>query len=160
MAPIGKHTGKRPGKIHFLCPLCKYPQSTNSIRRVGWQHHLQLLVLTAASVVALWPVFGGKGAALYLFYWGAFEFFFRLRKRQALVCQSCGFDPFLYRQDVGKARAALRQHWQARIEKENLFAGKKLKNYQTSSVKSEPEIDLQAQAEKSSDAPPPTPRLP
>jgi hypothetical protein len=57
-----------------------------------------------------------------------------MRKRQALVCESCGFDPFLYKQDVHKARKALRKHWEQRIEAENLFEGLKLKNYSTKAL--------------------------
>ena len=33
------------------------------------------------------------------------------------------------------ARKALKAHWEARIEKENLFQNLKLKNYQTARVK-------------------------
>jgi hypothetical protein len=126
----------RAGKLHFFCPLCKYHQSTSTIQKVGAKHHAQIGVLTATSALATWPLFGWNGVLIYLVYWMGFEFFYRLRKRQALVCESCGFDPFLYKQDIGKARAALKQHWESRIEKENLFPNLKLKNYETARVKS------------------------
>lgn len=135
MAPEQPFQFVREGKVHFFCPLCHYHQSTNTIQRVGVRHHAQIAVLTAVTVLLSYPVFGLKGVLLYLFFWMGFEFFYRLRKRQALVCESCGFDPFLYKQDVSIARKALRQHWQARIEKENLFANLKLRNYQTARVK-------------------------
>jgi hypothetical protein len=125
----------RAGKLHFFCPLCKHHQSTNSINKVKLKHHFQLALATLAVTGVTWPIFGEKGLFLYFFFWLAFEFAYRLRKRQALICESCGFDPFLYKQDVQKARAALKKHWEHRIETENLFAGKKLKNYQTSGVK-------------------------
>jgi hypothetical protein len=125
----------RAGKLHFFCPLCKYHQSTSTITKVGLKHHAQIAVLTATSALATWELFGWNGALLYLVYWAGFEFFYRLRKRQALVCESCGFDPFLYKQDIGKARLALKQHWETRIANENLFPKLKLKNYQTGSVK-------------------------
>lgn len=121
----------RAGKLHFFCPLCHYHQSTNTVQSIHWKHHLQIVVLTATSMLFAWPVFGLKGASLYLFFWGLFEFGYRTRKRQALICRSCGFDPFLYKQDMARARAALKQHWQAKIENEKLFAGIKLKNYDT-----------------------------
>ena len=95
---------------------------------------MQVVLLTVTATYLAWPIFGLKGFSLAFPFLGAFEFIYRLRKRQALICQSCGFDPFLYKQDIGKARAALRQHWEARIENENLFAGKKLKNYRTKPV--------------------------
>ena len=125
----------RAGKLHFFCPLCKYHQSTSTINRVQLKHHAQIAVLTLVTALISYPIFGWNGLLLYLLFWGGFEFFYRLRKRQALVCQSCGFDPFLYKQDVGKARQALKLHWETRIASENLFANLKLKNYQTSRVK-------------------------
>jgi hypothetical protein len=127
----------RAGKLHFFCPLCKYHQSTNTIERVTLKHHFQLGVLTAATAGLAWPLCGIKGLYFYFFFWLVFEFAYRIRKRQALICESCGFDPFLYKQDVQKARAALKKHWEHRIETEDLFAGKKLRNYQTSGVKVE-----------------------
>ena len=127
----------RAGKLHFFCPLCKYHQSTSTIERVELKHHAQILVFTLALTLLFFPLAGWNGLLFYLPLFAGFEFVYRLRKRQALVCQSCGFDPFLYKQDVKKAREALRQHWQTRIEKENLFANLKLRNYQTGSAKAE-----------------------
>lgn len=131
----------RAGKLQFFCPLCKYQQSTSTIQRVTLKHHAQISVGTIAFTMLMFPLFGWNGLLLYLVFWAAFEFFYRLRKRQALVCESCGFDPFLYKQDVFRARTALKQHWQERIEKENLFANLKLKNYQTARVKAEVPTD-------------------
>jgi hypothetical protein len=127
----------RAGKRHFFCPLCKFHQSTSTIDRVHLKHHGQILLFTASLSLLFFPLVGWNGALLYLPTWAAFEFFYRLRKRQALICQSCGFDPFLYKQDVHRARKALKSHWESRIEKENLFANLKLKNYQTARVKKE-----------------------
>lgn len=126
----------KAGKMHFFCPLCHHHQSTNTIKRVSAKNLAQLMLLTLTTAFVSWPIFGFKGLSLFFVYWGVFEFVYRLRKRQALVCESCGFDPFLYKQDVKKARTALKQHWEKRIQNENLFAGKKLKNYQTQPVNS------------------------
>jgi hypothetical protein len=121
----------KEGKMHFFCPLCHSHQSTNTIRRVGPKHFAQLGVLTLAISIAGWPIFGWNGLYLFFPFWLSFELFYRMRKRQALICQSCGFDPFLYKQDVRRARAALKEHWQKKIDTENLFVGKKLKNYKS-----------------------------
>lgn len=137
MAPEKPFQFVRAGKLHFFCPLCHYHQSTSTIQKVQLKHHAQIALLTVATALLTFPIFGFSGIALYLVFWSGFEFFYRLRKRQALVCESCGFDPFLYKQDVSKARQALRQHWETRIEKENLFSNLKLKNYQTVRVKPE-----------------------
>ena len=127
----------KAGKLHFFCPLCQYHQSTNTIQRVQWKHHAQLVLATVSIMLLTWPYFGLKSLSFYLVLWAAFEFFYRARKREALVCQSCGFDPFLYMRDRKKARLSLKKHWQAKIENENLFPGIKLKNYKTNSVKKE-----------------------
>lgn len=124
----------RAGKMHFFCPLCKYHQSTNTIDKMKLKHHGQLAILTAAITYVAWPLFAWKGLSLYFFFWLSFEIAYRMRKRQALICESCGFDPFLYKQDIHKARKALRKHWEQRIEAENLFEGLKLKNYTTKGV--------------------------
>ena len=126
----------RAGRLHFFCPLCEYHQSTNTIAKIGARHHAQMAVFTAVLMLLAWPVMGLKGALFYLPVWGAFELVYRMRKRQALICQSCGFDPFLYKQDMQKARESLKRHWQTRIETEKLFAGIKLKNYATEAIDS------------------------
>jgi hypothetical protein len=79
----------------------------------------------------VWPIFGVNGVLFYLLWWSSFEVIYRLRKRDALVCRNCGFDPFLYKQDRKKARSAVQKYWRDRIENEELFRGLKLKNYQT-----------------------------
>lgn len=124
----------RKGRVHFFCPLCKYHQSTNTIKRFGWRNLAQLAIATITTTYLAFPIFGWKGISMFFVYMAGFEFFYRLRKRHALICTSCGFDPFLYKQDVQRARQALKTHWQKRIETENLFVGKKLKNYQTKSL--------------------------
>jgi hypothetical protein len=134
MASANQFHYVKAGRVHFFCPLCHHHQSTNTIRRVSWKNIAQLGLLTATATFLAWPFFGEKGIAMLFPFWAGFEFFYRLRKRQALICESCGFDPFLYKQDVQKARAKLRQHWEKRIANENLFAGKKLKNYRTNPV--------------------------
>lgn len=131
MASANDFVFYKKGRVHFFCPLCHYHQSTNTIERFRWQNFAQLAIATLATTFLTFPIFGGKGLFLFFVYWMGFELFYRMRKRQALVCESCGFDPFLYKQDVGRARSALRKHWQTRIETENLFVGKKLKNYKT-----------------------------
>jgi hypothetical protein len=132
MAPQQQFPYSRPGKLHFYCPLCQHHQTTNTIARITWRHQAQLVVLTLAVTVLTYPWISLACLSLYPIFWAGFEIFYRLRKRQALVCESCGFDPFLYKQDIKVARQALKRHWESRITKENLFAGKKLKNYQTS----------------------------
>jgi hypothetical protein len=123
--------GYREGRIHFFCPLCKEHKSTKIPQKINWRHHASLAILTTVFTYVAYPIFELKGAFLYFFFWTLLEFGVRAKKREALICKSCGFDPFLYKTDVKRARNALRKHWQVKIEKENLFQGIKLKNYET-----------------------------
>lgn len=118
-------------KVTFFCPLCHYRQGTNSIEKMTLWNHLQLGALTLTVTLLFWDIFQSKGLFLYFIFWGAFEFTYRLRKRDAVVCESCGFDPYLFVRDKKLARQALKKHWEKRIETENLFSGIKLKNYRT-----------------------------
>ena len=119
------------GKLNFYCPLCHFHQGTKLSQKIGWREHLQIFSFTAFLTYLFWSVFDIKGAFFYLVVWSAYELQYRFRKRHALICENCGFDPFLYKQDVKKARAAVRNFWEKKIEAENLFTGIKLKNYKT-----------------------------
>lgn len=121
----------RQGKIHFFCPICKDHKSTKLDRKVGWRHHAAFSLATAAIMILGWPVFGLRAVVFYFPIWMGFELIHRMRKRVSLVCEGCGFDPFLYKSDVERAREAMRKHWQTKIEKENWYSGVKLKNYTT-----------------------------
>lgn len=129
MASVDSFSFVRDGRIHFYCPLCHNHQTTNVIERVQWKHHAQLALFTVVFTILAWPIFETKGIFFYLIFWAGFEFIHRLKKRHSLVCNTCGFDPFLYKQDVKKAREAVRKFWEEKIEKENAFQGVKLKNY-------------------------------
>lgn len=134
MASTDQFQFTRAGKLHFFCPLCQYHQSTNTIEKMKLKHHLQIGVLTGTITYLAWSIFDFKSLSFYFLFWLIFEVAYRLRKRQALICESCGFDPFLYKQDVHKARKALRKHWEEKIANENLFEGLKLKNYATKGI--------------------------
>ena len=121
----------REGRLNFYCPLCHSQQATNVAEKITWKHHAQLALLTAVVTFASWPLFGINSVLFYLIFWGTLEFVHRFKKRDQLVCNTCGFDPFLYKQDTQKARDAVKKFWEAKIENENLFHGVKLKNYQT-----------------------------
>ena len=51
-----------------------------------------------------WPFVGSKGVFLVLPIWALFEFFYRAKARQSLICPHCGFDPYLYKYDTKLAR--------------------------------------------------------
>lgn len=139
---------QKPNKpFHFYCPICKAQQRTRLVKRLGALHHLQFALLTALFVWLAWPVLGPKGLSAYFVIWCGFEFQFRLRKRSEFICRSCGFDPFLYKNDSKKSREEVRRRLQERILAEGHFRGKKLKNYQTQSDEKAPDVERQPEGE-------------
>ena len=121
----------KPARFEFFCPLCCSRQRTNTIAKVGARHHIAILSFTLVFTLVFWNIFGAKAMATYIVYWAIFEAAYRLRKRNELICRNCGFDPFLYRNDVEKTRAQVKDYLQNRILNEGHFQGKKLKNYRT-----------------------------
>lgn len=56
---------------------------------------------------------GFKGSFINLIFWGVFEFYYRARARQSLICPHCSFDPYLYKYDVKLARKKIEDHYAA-----------------------------------------------
>lgn len=142
---IDSFTFVRSGRMEFFCPLCHNHQVTSISSKLNWREHARIMALTLALTFVLWEILAGATLLAYMVIWAVYEFVHRTRKRTALVCRTCGFDPFLYKQDVQKARVAVRQFWEDRIEKEGLYRGIKLKNYRTAPppappVESSPEV--------------------
>jgi hypothetical protein len=121
-------------RFEFFCPVCCSRQRTNTIAKIGIHHHIAILSFTLMFTFAFWNFFGIKAITTYLVYWAIFEVSYRLRKRSEFVCRNCGFDPFLYKTDVEKTRAQVKNYLQDRILNEGHFQGKKLKNYRTQAV--------------------------
>lgn len=65
-----------------------------------------------------WPLFKFKGLFMFIPVWAVFEFFYRLRARQSLICPHCGFDPYLYKHDVGLARKKIEKFFEEKKESE------------------------------------------
>lgn len=128
----------KPKRFEFFCPLCCSRQRTNTIDRMGLRHHVALLTGTLVFTLLFWQIFGIKAIATYVVYWAIFEAVYRMRKRNEFVCKNCGFDPFLYKTDVVKMRAQVKDYLQNRILNEGYFQGKKLKNYRTQSGPASP----------------------
>jgi len=98
----------------FFCPVCK-----NQRRSFYWpsprlRHYLQLAVFGAFLTACLWPWAGLKGAVLTFPVWAVFEFIYRARARQSLICPHCGFDPYIYKYDVKLARKKVEEHFAAK----------------------------------------------
>lgn len=93
----------------FYCPVCKHERRSFYWPSPRFRHYLSLFVYGAAQTGALWMWAGLKGAFLVLPVWAGFEFIYRARARQSLLCPHCGFDPYLYKHDVKLARSRVEQ---------------------------------------------------
>jgi hypothetical protein len=103
-------------KKTYLCPMCKSrrvlkttlsPYTALNFMRVG--------VTSLLVTLALWPVWGARGAAVTLPLWMIFEMLHRWRVRFSLQCDKCGFDPVLYLKDVGRAKRVVHEHLSAQL---------------------------------------------
>jgi hypothetical protein len=102
----------------FYCPHCRAPRAIPYRPQPGgWRHYSQVGLTAAVFTLAAWPWFGLKGIVAFVPLWMAFEFFYRTRVRAALVCDRCGFDPFLYLTDVKKARQQVEAAVQRQLAK-------------------------------------------
>ncbi len=88
----------------FFCPVCKAQRRSFYWPSPRLKHYISLSVFAIIVTLILFPFFGYKGVFVNLPFWGVFEFIYRARARQSLICPHCGFDPYLYKHDVKLAR--------------------------------------------------------
>ena len=95
----------------FFCPLCKAPHKIPFQPKPTRKHFIQIGITTAFFTLMTWPWFDFKGVVAFFPLWVAFESLYRTRVRVSVRCHHCGFDPFLYLNDVQQARATIESHW-------------------------------------------------
>ena len=95
----------------FYCPVCKAQRRSFYWPSPRPKHYIALGVLSVVVTAIFWPWTGFKGFFLNLPVWAIFEFFYRARARQSLICPHCNFDPYLYKHDVKLAREKIEQHF-------------------------------------------------
>jgi hypothetical protein len=96
----------------FFCPICKSERRSFYWPSPRPRHYAMVAVAGAVLAGGVWPWTGFKGLFLALPLWAAFEFIYRAKARQSLVCPSCGFDPYLYKHDVKLARKKVEQFFE------------------------------------------------
>lgn len=101
----------------FYCPICKRERRSFYWPTPRTRHYVALAITGLVLTAALWNWFSFKGAFLIFPIWGAFEFIYRMKARDSLICPHCGFDPYLYKYDVKLARDRVAQFF-ANKEKE------------------------------------------
>ena len=98
----------------FYCPLCSAERRSFYWPKPQLKHYIQLTVFTIFWLVVLYPLFGVKGVFVSLPIWVLFEFFYRARARQSLICPHCGFDPYLYKFDPKLAKERVKEFFGGR----------------------------------------------
>lgn len=89
---------------NFFCALCRAPRGLRYGRHLTQANYLQIVVLTAFTVWALFPLVEWKSLSSLFIYWAAFEATRKTLYRKELKCPYCGFDATWYRKDVRIAR--------------------------------------------------------
>ncbi len=93
----------------FYCPVCKSQRRTFYWPSPRPKHYVALSVFGGILTLGLWNWFEFKSIFLIFPIWGVFEFIYRARARQSLICPNCGFDPYLYKHDVKLARQKIEE---------------------------------------------------
>ncbi len=110
----------------FFCPLCRTPHRVRFRPQPGGAKHVAQVGLT--SMIVMWslsPWMGWKGILSFLPLWTAFEVIYRIKVREALHCDQCGFDPYLYLVDRKVARREVEAFWRKKFEDKGLpYPGK------------------------------------
>ena len=104
----------------FFCPLCKAAHKIPFQPRPTGRHFAQMGVTAAFFTLVTWPWFEWKGVVAFFPFWIIFEALYRSRVRASVRCSHCGFDPFLYLNDVKKARFDIEQHWRKLFEQKGI----------------------------------------
>lgn len=111
----------RARATHFYCPNCRVRRVMKAPLNPGTiAHYLQIGLTSVVFTLLTWPLFGVKGAVSFVPIWALFEAVYRVKNRATLACTECGFDPFLYKIDVDRARKTIEDHWRKKFEEKGL----------------------------------------
>lgn len=110
---------KNPKK-EFLCALCSSPRQMRYSKNLSKANYLQILVSSAFSTWALFPLIGMSSLLSAPFIWMAFEVTNKFLYRKEITCPYCGFDATWYRRDVKLARKKVEEFWASRAQKPTL----------------------------------------
>ncbi len=102
----------------FYCVGCNRERRIHPPAKIGsFLFYIQILITTAALTLAAFPWLGFKGIVFFIIPVGiAFEGFYRMKMRAAIVCPDCDFDPILYLVDRKKAAHQVEQVWRKKFE--------------------------------------------
>lgn len=105
----------------FVCPLCRVTRRLPFRNKLGGGFQVfQLVLTTLAFLIAAWPWFGWRGLVSFVPFCIVFEAIYRWRRRAALACRECGFDPFLYKIDLQGAKREIEEHWKRKFAEKGI----------------------------------------
>lgn len=105
----------------YLCPHCRSERRLPERPAPGSLKNLARIALTTVFFTTVgWPIFGLKGLFAFFPFWAVFELVYRLRTRAALACPNCGFDPFLFMDDVSRAKTEVEAFWRAKFKEKGI----------------------------------------
>jgi hypothetical protein len=106
----------------FYCVGCNRERRQTWPAKIGSAKFFAHIALTTAFLSVLaWPWLHVKGLFAFIIPVGlAFEVFYRMKMRAALVCPDCEFDPILYLSDRPKALRQVEEAWRAKFAEKNL----------------------------------------
>jgi len=99
--------------FRFFCVSCKRERRQSPPAKVGSpQFFLQIFIATAFFTLVFWPIMGLKGVLAFMIPVGVIlESVYRLKRRAAMVCPDCKFDPILYLVNRSKAVQQVEEAW-------------------------------------------------
>jgi hypothetical protein len=105
----------------FYCPLCKVERRIPYRPKPGGFRQISQVALTSALItIGLWKWLAWKGILSFLPLWTGFEVIYRSRVRAALICSSCGFDPYLFLSNEEKAKDEIETHWRKKFTEKGI----------------------------------------
>src|SRR5689334_1502227 len=99
----------------FLCPLCKEARRVPFRPRLGIWQIFQVFLSSIIFTLLFWTWFHWKGIVSFVPLWTVYEVVYRCRRRGALYCAKCGFDPYLFMINEEWARKEVDVHWRKKF---------------------------------------------
>lgn len=92
------------------CAFCKNPKYIRTQKHIGWTNVLLCLLASLTSMFILWQSFEPRFLILLTIYIALSEMFVYLSWRMSVRCDTCAFDPVLYRSNPVKASEIVKAH--------------------------------------------------
>ena len=103
------------------CAFCKTKRKVYRRKNLSFVEVVGLFLFSALVSYLIWSPFDLRGLAFLITLLGIGELFFRLRWRQSMICQNCGFDPVIYIKDAAQAAEKVKSFLDRRKDDPNFL---------------------------------------